>query len=317
MNATDIQQLIDDRTQESLYLEFKRGDALGRQNNQRVELVKDVTGFANADGGRIIYGIAEGRPIDGVAAAEGLAPVVDRTITREWLSSTIHDHASPRLDNFDIEEIEVPGGRAFVVNIKAAGTAHQTLLGDLRYYQRIGVTTRAIEDFRIRDLMSRGTRPVAEILVRTRDYETNGDLHRYSLRVAVKNVGNVTMEKWWLSVDVPATALRDSRYPGQTMAQLHPMYRHMVTMLSSQDTGEIARISFGDPLGNGTRLILHPGQSQNFDPESGHFPEFIMEIDRDNYQSFRRDIRSLNWILYLNNAQPIFGSVAFREWCRF
>lgn len=62
MTAEDLQRLIDEHTQESLYLEFKRGDALGRQNNQRAELIKDVTGLANAGGGRIIYGIAEGRP---------------------------------------------------------------------------------------------------------------------------------------------------------------------------------------------------------------------------------------------------------------
>ena len=142
MTAEDLQRLIDERTQESLYLEFKRGDALGRQNNQRAELIKDVTGLANADGGRIIYGIAESRPVDGVAAAEGLAPVVDVTLTREWLSSTIHDHASPRFHDFDIEEISVEGGRVFVVDIKAAGTAHQSLVGDLRYYQRVGATTR-------------------------------------------------------------------------------------------------------------------------------------------------------------------------------
>lgn len=122
MNAQDIQRIIDESIQESLYLEFKRGDALGRQNNQRVELLKDVTGFANADGGRIIYGIAESRPVDGIAAADSLAPVVDGTITREWLSSTIHDHASPRFHDFDIEEVAVEGGRVLIVDIKAAGT---------------------------------------------------------------------------------------------------------------------------------------------------------------------------------------------------
>lgn len=317
LNAADIQRLIEEHTQESLYLEFKRGDALGRQNNQRVELIKDVTGFANADGGRIIYGIAESRPIEGIAAAESLAPVIDGTITREWLSSTIHDHASPRLHDFDIEEIAVPGGRVLVVDIKAAGTAHQTLVGDLRYYQRVGVTTRPLEDFRIRDLMSRGTRPVAEVAVRTRNHGIWEDLHRYSLRVSIANVGNVTMEKWWLNVDVPAVAFRDTRYPGQNLAQLHPLYHHMVQSVSLPDGEEVARLSFGDPLGNGARCILHPGQTMKYDPEPGHFPEFIVEVAQDSFQALSHVQQPISWILYLNNAQPVTGIVPFTAWCRF
>lgn len=317
MTAEEIHRLIEDRTQESLYLEFKRGDALGRQNNQRAELLKDVTGFANADGGRIIYGIAESRPVDGIAAADSLSPVADATITREWMSSTIHDHASPRFHDFDIEEIAVEGGRVLIVDIKAAGTAHQTLLGDLRYYQRAGVTVRPLEDFRIRDLMSRDTRPVAEVIVRTQTFELGQTLHRYSLRVTIKNIGNVTMEKWWLNVDVPASAFRDSRHPGQNLAQLHPMYHHMVQRTRSQDRREIARLSFGDPMGNGARYILHPGQAQSFDPEPGQFPEFMVEIDAENVQAFRREQRSLSWTLFLNNAQPVLGEVPFDAWCRF
>ena len=317
MNSAEIQRLIEDRAQESLYLEFKRGDALGRQNNQRAELIKDVTGFANADGGRIIYGIAESRPVDGVAAAESLAPVVDATITREWLSSTIHDHTSPRLHDFDIEEIAVPGGRVLVVDIKAAGTAHQTLVGDLRYYQRVGVTTRPLEDFRIRDLMSRGTRPTAEVAVRTQNHGISADLHRYSLRVAITNVGNVTMEKWWLNVDVPASVFHDSRHRGQNLAQLHPMYHHMVQMVNLPERGEFARLSFGDPLANGARYILHPGQSQKYDPEPGRFPEFIVEVDHNNFDALSESQRPLTWTLYLNNAQPVTGLVPFADWCRF
>lgn len=316
MTADDIQRLIDDRTQESLYLEFKRGDALGRQNNQRVELLKDVTGFANADGGRIIYGIAEGRSVEGPAAAEGLAPVTDSTITREWLSSTIHDHASPRFHDFDLEEIAVPGGRVLVVDIKAAGTAHQTLLGDFRYYQRAGVITRALEDFRIRDLMARTTRPLADISIRTQDFSIARDLHRYLLRVSVANVGNVTLEKWWLTVDVPTMAFRDSRSHG-TMVVLHPMYRHMVGAAMSTDGIELTRVCFGDPFGDGSRQILHPGQSQHFEAAGSQFPQFILEVDRHNFNALSHDARPIEWKLFLNDAQPVSGNVPFTEWCRF
>ena len=56
----DIMQYISEAAEESLYLEFKNGMAFkvkdeGLQN----EIAKDISAFANADGGVLIYGIAE------------------------------------------------------------------------------------------------------------------------------------------------------------------------------------------------------------------------------------------------------------------
>ncbi|MFS2049032.1 helix-turn-helix domain-containing protein [Variovorax sp. Varisp41] len=315
MNARDVQHLIDSRAQESLYMDFKRGEALGRQNDRRTELIKDVTGLANADGGKLLYGITEER-VDGIPVATGLAPVVDNSLDKDWLSTTIRDNTSPRFHDFDIEEIAVEGGRVIVIDVRAAGTAHQNL-GDLRYYQRAGVSTAPIQDFRIRDLMARGTRPVAEIDVQTQAVQQLQDLHRYLLRVSIANVGNVSLEKWWLNVDVPSRAFRDSRFGGVGMMHMHGLYSHMVTRARDPGGAEIVRVSFGDPFPDGTRFLLHPGQRQDYDPSGGRFPEFCVEVDPDIFAELRRLERPIAWTLYLNNAQPIQGEVSFDEWCRF
>lgn len=44
----DISNLILSRTEESLYLEFKRAEALSQDN--KYEIAKDVCAFANSDG---------------------------------------------------------------------------------------------------------------------------------------------------------------------------------------------------------------------------------------------------------------------------
>lgn len=73
--AAQLQQVLDDHMQEGLYLEFKRGAALVPSNGARQELVKDCTGFANAGGGTILYGIAE-EDVEGVPVAASLSPLV-------------------------------------------------------------------------------------------------------------------------------------------------------------------------------------------------------------------------------------------------
>src|SRR5215831_11398345 len=49
---SDLQRLIDDDIQESATLDYKDAAALGRSNQQRSELFKDVSAFANSAGGQ-------------------------------------------------------------------------------------------------------------------------------------------------------------------------------------------------------------------------------------------------------------------------
>lgn len=55
----DLEQLIKNEIQESLTLDYKASASLGRDNERRKELVKDVSAFANSAGGQIVYGIEE------------------------------------------------------------------------------------------------------------------------------------------------------------------------------------------------------------------------------------------------------------------
>ena len=45
----DILDLIENEIEESIYLDFKAGDALGRSDGKRKEISKDVSAFANSD----------------------------------------------------------------------------------------------------------------------------------------------------------------------------------------------------------------------------------------------------------------------------
>ncbi|MFH0895251.1 MAG: ATP-binding protein, partial [Bacteroidota bacterium] len=55
----DIDNLISSNAEESTHLEFKRGDALNKDDKTKNEIAKDISAFANSDGGILIYGIEE------------------------------------------------------------------------------------------------------------------------------------------------------------------------------------------------------------------------------------------------------------------
>ncbi len=55
----DLTRLISQQEEESLTLEYKRSDSLGREDREKNEMAKDVSAHANSDGGVLIYGIEE------------------------------------------------------------------------------------------------------------------------------------------------------------------------------------------------------------------------------------------------------------------
>ena len=52
----DIEQLIENEVEENIHLDYKSEGALEKSEKKRNEIIKDVSAFANSDGGIIIYG---------------------------------------------------------------------------------------------------------------------------------------------------------------------------------------------------------------------------------------------------------------------
>jgi hypothetical protein len=112
--------------------------------------------MANAEGGLIIYGIAERRGGYPDRVDDGIDPkVVDADTIERVILSNIH----PRVEGFFIKPIELKskgkGGYAYVISIpKAAKNApHQS--DDKLYYKRHDATKLPMDDNEVRDMIGR------------------------------------------------------------------------------------------------------------------------------------------------------------------
>jgi len=149
----DLQRLVDEEIQESLTLDYKASPSLARDEKSRDELCKDVTAFANATGGQIIYGIVE-KDKKPVKVDDG------SDLSREWIEQVIDSRVEPRLDGLVITPVPVGSGRhAYVLTIpQASGRApHQA--PDKKYYKRQNFQSVPMEDYEIRDALRRATTP--------------------------------------------------------------------------------------------------------------------------------------------------------------
>ena len=114
ITADDIQHLVDEGTPEKRTLEFK-AELPGTKDSEKKEFLADVSSFANAAGGDIIYGVKTtgGR----ATAAPGVtAQNVEEKLLR--LDQMIRSGISPRIVGFQIHTVPSLGnGPAIMIRI--------------------------------------------------------------------------------------------------------------------------------------------------------------------------------------------------------
>src|SRR5437667_10768469 len=103
----DLRRLIQDQVQENIELEYKAAAALGTQPNQKAEISKDVSAFANSAGGIAIYGMAENGHIP-----TAIDPITPQPFTKEWLENVIISNVQPRIDGLHINPVQLSGANA-------------------------------------------------------------------------------------------------------------------------------------------------------------------------------------------------------------
>lgn len=236
------------------------------------------------------------------------------------MTTVITDNTSPSFTAFEVFEFPVDGGRVLVIKVKEASTAHQNLL-DYRYHQRINTVSRAMADFQIRDLMSRRSSPSCDVRVHLERVRINHDDHVYRLRLELVNTGMVSMEKWWISIDVPRECLAGLTYPHSDLRS-HPRFGKVAREVD-KDGSDFIRFSWGDPFFDGDRYILHPGQSLDFAPSNDSLhtqaplPPILFEFNDGIFRSLVHRAPELRWTLYTNHGQPVSGSLPFEQWCNY
>lgn len=106
-----LQSLVDNGVAEDHYIDYKR-DTYGGSPGDRLEFLKDISAFANADGGHIVLGAEEKGGIP--KKLVGLVGVdVDREIAR--LENMLRDSIRPSLFGIDFRRVELSGRPPVIV----------------------------------------------------------------------------------------------------------------------------------------------------------------------------------------------------------
>jgi predicted HTH transcriptional regulator len=108
-------QLITNSIEENQELEYKESGALQRDDKKVLEITKDVSSFANSNGGVLIYGLNENQTNKHLPG--DIDPIDRNAIKKEWLEQIINSKIRPRIHGLKINVVTIPGNQNHVVYI--------------------------------------------------------------------------------------------------------------------------------------------------------------------------------------------------------
>lgn len=133
VEESDLQSLIEDKIAESKVIDYKRC-LPGSSDLDKKEFLRDVSSFANASGGYLIYGIEEekGEPVR-ICGLHGIDP--DKEILR--LESIVRTGIAPRIQIL-IDYVTLENGNIVIlVRIpKSWASPHMVTKGSPKFYSR-------------------------------------------------------------------------------------------------------------------------------------------------------------------------------------
>ena len=194
----DIDDLIQNEVEESIYLDYKDGRAL--DSDKIVEITKDVSAFANADGGIIVYGVSENKATH---KPEDYAPVTNPKITKEWLEQKI-SLIRRKIDGVLIFPIRLEGnanGSIYVVKIPHSNNAPHMAL-DNKYYKRHNFSSDPMEEYEVRESFFREHYPKLEIVncdLQDEECKEGDKTITFSFKAWIRNSSRVISKDYKLS----------------------------------------------------------------------------------------------------------------------
>lgn len=312
-NLEYIQSLIANAIEENPELEYKAADALQRDDKKIREMTKDVSSFANSNGGILIYGIGENQENRHLPGA--INPVDRRITSKEWLEQILNARIRPRIHGIKIHVVPMKENEhqvVYILEIPKGETAHQA--EDKRYYRRHNFTVEPLFDHEIRDIMSRQKDPeiIADFEIAKQSNMKRGASgqpvldqqkpHLYWLIVYVENIGKIYAKYINVVLTVPQICIGgnayDQRYNSTEIIKINNKVRDLVAPDADRFyQGPVAKPKeYGparhEPLLPGMRVPLKTIAINERSTDAGN---------------------QLKWTIYADNAEPKSGVTAFSD----
>lgn len=143
----DLEQLIRDGEQEGPHLDYKRELPTVWDNGSKHALISDVTAFANASGGDIVYGVDENDDAQASRIVPQVRPGIDQEVRR--LQDFLLNLVEPRLPGTEVYPVPVTvngtRGHVIIIRIPESWAGPHRVKTNQHFFVRDGLRNRQLD----------------------------------------------------------------------------------------------------------------------------------------------------------------------------
>lgn len=208
IDINKIDEFLEIGQQEHLHLDFKTVNKTQMDRDDRKNLAKCISGFANSDGGVIVWGIEARKNEDGVDCAKNKRPIENIQQFLSRLNTLTGEIVSPLVEGTISEIIvaENTKGLAKTYVPSSDSGPHMAKGGEDRYLKRSGDSFYKMEHYDIEDMFGRRKKPALNISTRVSAHRSGmvGEYHKFDILiyVSIENRGRGSAKAPFLSIDV-------------------------------------------------------------------------------------------------------------------
>lgn len=264
----DINKTVEDKWQENIHIEAKCIEDCFENEKSKLKYAKTLSGFANADGGVVVWGIdaSKGEDIDFFRDVKPIKKLKMFEYRLNELQTRLFD---PHIEGIEHKTIPITektdtGYAVTYVPASEKGPHMSIVKEDHRYYQRTYDSTKRMAHHEIREAFQRGAKPKMELdtYVGPMVGLSNGS-YAY-LHVGVKNVGRGIAKHALLSIRIspeskftlksdkpnPAFPYMGFYQVNSMTSGLHSYAASANCVIHPKTSREVSRISFGFASGS-------------------------------------------------------------------
>jgi hypothetical protein len=158
-----IEEFLRAKYKEDSYLDYKSGGLNFEDAEAKQELRRDITAFANSNGGLLIIGVNRKHEVDGITAPGGTSPSA-------WAANVLHNIAGHFHPSLKLHEVEHAKGKILIIaahrNVTLIPLVEKGRAGPV-FYLRSGDTKFAAPDYLMADLfLGRRQSPIINVSLR-------------------------------------------------------------------------------------------------------------------------------------------------------
>jgi hypothetical protein len=248
-----IDRFISEHREENLHLDFKLVQASMNSKEDRKTLAKALSGFANGDGGVIVWGVDSRPDAEDIDCAQGKKPISPLSQLISKLNEYTGQAVNPLVSGVLHKRIETGPDSGFAVTLVPASDAgpHMAKMGEDRYYKRSGSRFAKMEHYEVADMFGRRQRPELNLIWRlqmSNEGAPGGGNYRVpAVIISIENSGRGSARAPFIEITSPH------------------FFVHTHGIASGVRDSPIRAVSTGDPSGSSLRgsgrgdFIIHPG----------------------------------------------------------